>query len=44
MVRFDIGAIRLELHRLLGIGVDVLTPKVLPEKFRARALAEAVPL
>lgn len=41
---FDIGAIRLELHRLLGIRVDVLTPNALPEKFRARVLAEAQPL
>lgn len=39
---FDIGAIRHELQSLLGIPVDVLTPKALPEKFRTTVLAEAV--
>ncbi len=29
----DIGAIRYELRKLLGIPVDVLTPKALPEQF-----------
>ncbi len=41
---FDIGAIRHELLQLLGVPVDVLTPKALPEKFRAIVLAEAVPI
>jgi predicted nucleotidyltransferase len=41
---FDIGAIRHELLELLGVPVDVLTPKALPEKFRAHVLAEAVPV
>ncbi len=41
---FDIGAIRHELLQLLGVPVDVLTPKALPDKFRARVLAEAVPV
>lgn len=41
---FDIGAIRHELRQLLGVPVDVLTPKALPEKFRATVLAEAVPI
>jgi predicted nucleotidyltransferase len=41
---FDIGAIRHELLQLLGIPVDVLTPKALPEKFRAAVLAEARPV
>ncbi|WP_349617967.1 nucleotidyltransferase family protein [Azotobacter salinestris] len=41
---FDIGAIRHELLQLLGVPVDVLTPKALPEKFRAKVLAEAVPI
>jgi len=40
----DIGAIRFELRRLLGIPVDVLTPKSLPPKFRERVLEEAMPL
>jgi uncharacterized protein len=41
---FDLGAIRHELHQLLGVSVDVLTPKALPEKFRATVLAEARPV
>jgi predicted nucleotidyltransferase len=41
---FDIGAIRLELRKLLGVPVDVLTPSALPDKFRARVLAEAMPV
>ena len=41
---FDIGAIRHELRKLLGVPVDVLTPKSLPDKFRAVVLAAARPL
>lgn len=41
---FDIGAIRHELLQLLGVPVDVLTPKALPEKLRASVLAEAMPV
>lgn len=41
---FDIGAIRLELRKLLGVPVDVLTPNSLPDKFRAAVLAEARPI
>ena len=41
---FDIGAIRHELLQLLGVPVDVLTPKAPPEKFRATVLAEAIPV
>ena len=41
---FDIGAIRHELLKLLGVRVDVLTPMALPEGFRAKVLAEAVPV
>jgi len=40
----DIGAIRYELRRLLGVPVDVLTPKALPEGFREHILAEAMPV
>lgn len=40
----DIGAIRHELLQLLGVPVDVVTPRALPEKFRAAVLAEAVPI
>ena len=38
----DIAAIQVELEGLLGVSVDVLTPKALPEKFRSQVLAEAV--
>jgi predicted nucleotidyltransferase len=41
---FDIGAIRHELGKLLGVPVDVLTPNALPDKFRAAVLAEAAPV
>lgn len=41
---FDIGAIRHEPLQLLGMPVDVLTPRALPEKFRATVLAEARPV
>lgn len=41
---FDIGAIRHELVKLLGVSVDVLTPNALPDKFRASVLAEARPI
>lgn len=41
---FDIGAIRHELVGLLGVSVDVVTPKALPAAFRERVLAEAVPV
>ncbi len=41
---FDIGAIRHELLQLLGVPVDVLTPKALPEQFRESVLAEARPV
>ena len=40
----DIGVIRHELRTLLKVDVDVLTPRGLPEKFRAQVLAEAAPL
>ncbi len=38
---FDIGAIRYELKELLGVAVDVLTPKALPDTFRESILQEA---
>ena len=41
---FDIGAMRHELLQLLGVPVDVLTPKALPDRFRDVVLAEAVPV
>lgn len=38
----DVAAIQVELEQLLGVAVDVLTPRALPEKFRQVVLAEAV--
>ncbi|WP_260295694.1 nucleotidyltransferase family protein [Sedimenticola hydrogenitrophicus] len=40
----DVAAIQVELEDLLGISVDVLTPKALPEAFRNRVLSEAMPV
>ena len=40
----DVAGIQVELERLLGIPVDVLTPRSLPEKFRQLVLDEAVPV
>jgi len=40
----DIGAIRHELIELLGMPVDVVTPKGLPERYRSQVLAQAQPL
>jgi len=37
----DIGAIRYELKELLGLAVDVLTPRALSGKFRDLVLQEA---
>ena len=39
---FDIGAIRFELRQLLGVEVDILTPKALPENIRNQVLEEAM--
>ncbi len=36
---FNISAIRVELRKLLGVPVDVLTPDALPDRFRAAVLA-----
>jgi predicted nucleotidyltransferase len=40
----DIARIQNRLQKLLGVSVDVLTPKALPESFRDRVLAEAEPV
>jgi len=40
----DIGAIRLELRKMLGVPVDVLTPDALSDGFRDRVLSEALPI
>ncbi len=40
----DIARIQNRLQKLLGVPVDVLTPKALPDTFRDRVLAEAEPV
>ena len=40
----DVAAIQVELELLLGVRVDVLTPKALPESFRGTVRAEATPV
>ena len=40
----DVARIQVELEKLLGVAVDVLTPNALPDKFRGVVLAEAVPV
>jgi predicted nucleotidyltransferase len=40
----DVAAIQVELEILLGVKVDVLTPRALPDKFRSAVLAEAMPV
>ena len=41
---FDISAIRVELRKLLGVPVDLVTHNGLPDKFRASVLAGAQPV
>lgn len=41
---FDLGGLQDELEVLLGVPVDLLTPRDLPLQFRAQVLAEAVPV
>ncbi|WP_459617953.1 nucleotidyltransferase family protein [Bordetella sp. 2513F-2] len=40
----DVARIQVELERLLGVTVDVLTPRALPEKVLAKVLTETVPV
>ncbi len=44
MTLMDVAAIQVELEHLLGVSVDVLTPRALPETFRNCVLSEAVPV
>jgi len=44
MTLFDLGAIRAELRDLLGVPVDVLTPRALPDRVRAEVLSQAQPV
>ena len=38
----DVAAIQVDLQGLLGVPVDVLTPKALPDAIRDQVLSEAV--
>jgi len=40
----DLGGLHTELEELLGVRVDLLTPRDLPPKFRAEVLAQARPV
>ncbi|WP_433692283.1 nucleotidyltransferase family protein [Herbaspirillum seropedicae] len=40
----DLAAIQVELQRLLGTKVDVVTPKELPESSRSQILTESLPV
>jgi predicted nucleotidyltransferase len=40
----DLAHIQNSLEDLLGISVDVLTPKFLPESYRSRVISEARPV
>lgn len=41
---FTLAALQIEAERLLGVPVDVLTPRSLPRGSRERILREAVPV
>jgi uncharacterized protein len=41
---FTLAALQIEAERLLGVPVDVLTPKSLPRRARERILLDAVPV
>jgi predicted nucleotidyltransferase len=40
----DVAAIQVELESLLGVQVDVLTPRALPDHFRQIVLNQAQPI
>jgi uncharacterized protein len=41
---FDLGGFQYEVQALLGVRVDVLTPRGLPVRFRDKVLSEAKPI
>lgn len=41
---FDLGGLQMELERLLGVPVDLLTPGDLPLALREKILAQAQPV
>lgn len=40
----DIARIQNQLQKIMGVSVDILTPRSLPERFRNQVLAEARPV
>lgn len=41
---FDLGGLQIELEDLLGVPVDLLTPRDLPPQFREQVVADAQPV
>lgn len=41
---FDLGGLQDELQQLLGVQVDLLTPRDIPARFRASVISEAQPV
>ena len=41
---FDLGGLQMKLEQLLGVSVDVKTPRVLPARFRDQVVSEALPV
>lgn len=40
----DLARLQLEIESVTGVKIDLLTPNSLPLRFRAKVLAEAVPV
>lgn len=40
----DLAGLQIEIEARMGVKVDLLTPKCLPQKFRQRVLDEALPV
>ena len=40
----DVAGLQMEIEQLVGIKVDLLTPRALPPRFRERVLTEAQPV
>lgn len=41
---FDLGGLYEDLHDILGVKVDLLTSRSIPQRFRDEILAEALPI
>jgi len=40
----DLGGLMMDLHEILGVPVDLMTPLELPKRIRAKVIAEAAPI